>query len=291
MADGFTTRSMPDAMSCRSAWAGSDAAWAAAVNRAYDAGVAIFAAAGNRFGPSPPASIVYPARFRRVVAVCGVCADGSPYYRRGLHRKMQGCFGPASKMPTAMTAYTPNAPWAVMGCERLVGFGGGTSSATPQAAAAAALWLQGTTIPAGTEPWRKIEAVRRALFSSARKDLPDREKYFGQGLLRANAALDVPFASDVTKTPADRVSFPWLRSTGILEALPPEPAGAELMYEVEALQLFLLTPGLQELVKEADPHETSLARDEFKRLIAAMQASPAMSRALREHLNEVHRRL
>src|SRR5207237_27212 len=29
-------------------------AWAAAVNRAYEAGVAIFAAAGNRIGPSPP---------------------------------------------------------------------------------------------------------------------------------------------------------------------------------------------------------------------------------------------
>ncbi|HJZ54087.1 MAG TPA: S8/S53 family peptidase, partial [Gemmataceae bacterium] len=55
--------------------------WAAAVNRAYEAGVAIFAAAGNRFGPSPPRSIVYPARFNRVVAVCGVTADGTPYYK------------------------------------------------------------------------------------------------------------------------------------------------------------------------------------------------------------------
>src|SRR5262249_22149161 len=32
--------------------------WAAAVNRAYEAGVAIFAAAGNRIGPSPPSTIV-----------------------------------------------------------------------------------------------------------------------------------------------------------------------------------------------------------------------------------------
>src|SRR5208337_441589 len=51
--------------------------WAAAVNRAYESGVAIFAAAGNRFGPSPPRSTVYPARFNRVVAVCGVTADGT----------------------------------------------------------------------------------------------------------------------------------------------------------------------------------------------------------------------
>jgi subtilisin family serine protease len=35
--------------------------WAAAVNRAYEAGVVICAAAGNRFGPSPPLSTVWPA--------------------------------------------------------------------------------------------------------------------------------------------------------------------------------------------------------------------------------------
>ena len=67
--------------------------WAAAVNRTYEAGVAIFAAAGNRFGPSPPCSTVYPARFNRVVGVCGVTADGTPYYKPGLHRHKQGCFG------------------------------------------------------------------------------------------------------------------------------------------------------------------------------------------------------
>ena len=52
--------------------------WAAAVNRAYKAGIAIFAAAGNRIGPSPPSTIVYPARFNRVVAVCGVTFAKTP---------------------------------------------------------------------------------------------------------------------------------------------------------------------------------------------------------------------
>ena len=266
-------------------------AWAAAVNRAYEAGVAIFAAAGNRFGPSPPTSIVYPARFGRVVAVCGVTADGSPYYRSGFHRHMQGCFGPASKMSTALAAPTPNTPWAVMGCNDRVGFGGGTSSATPQVAAAAALWLQSAAIPAGIEPWHKVEAVRRALFSSARKDLPGSEQYFGQGVLRARATLDVAFSSDLTKTPADSVSFPWLRAIGILEALPPEPAGPELMYEVEALQVYLQSPHLQQLVGGADPHADSLSSAEYRSLIAAMRSSPAISRSLREHLSHLHRRL
>lgn len=267
--------------------------WADAVNRAYEAGVAIFAAAGNRFGPSPPSSIVWPARFDRVVAVCGVTSDGSPYYRSGLHRHMQGCFGPTKKMATALAAYTPNAPWAVMGCPAVVGFGGGTSSATPQAAAAAALWLQAAAIPAGVEPWQKVEAVRWALFSSAGKDSADREKYFGQGLLRARAALDVPFRGDLPKTPADSVSFPWLRILGILEAVPAAvaPTGEQLMYEVEALQVFLQTPGLQELAGGADPQSDPLPPADLKKLVAAMRASPAISNALRTHLGEVYRRL
>ena len=55
---------------------------------------------------------MYPARFKRVVAVCGVTSEKTPYYKPGLHREMQGCFGPAGKMQTALAAYTPNTPWA-----------------------------------------------------------------------------------------------------------------------------------------------------------------------------------
>src|SRR5262245_18611306 len=161
-------------------------AWAAAVNRAYEAGVAIFAAAGNRFGPSPPSTIVWPARFGRVTAVCGVTADKTPYYKEGFHRHMQGCFGPPAKMHTALAAYTPNAPWALTGCGAMVGFGGGTSSATPQAAAAAALWLAAHPAPVGTAPWQRVEAVRNALFSSADRSESDSETYYGQGLLRTS---------------------------------------------------------------------------------------------------------
>src|SRR5262249_2006330 len=85
-------------------------AWATAVNRAYEAGITIFAAAGNRIGPSPPSTIVYPARFNRVVVVCGATFAKTPYFQEGIHRHMQGCFGPPAKMSTAMAAYTPNMP-------------------------------------------------------------------------------------------------------------------------------------------------------------------------------------
>jgi subtilisin family serine protease len=258
--------------------------WAAAVNRAYEAGVAIFAAAGNRFGPSPPESIVYPARFNRVVAVCGVTADGTPYYKSGLHRHMQGCFGPPAKMETAIAAYTPNTPWALMGCGGVVGFGGGTSSATPQAAAAAALWLQAATIPPGAAPWQWVEAVRDALLSSADRTFEKVNEYYGQGVLKASDALDRPFRADLPMTPPDEVSFPWLRVIDLLEAA---PSGEERMYEVEALQVHLQTPRLRERAGGADPTTDRLTPAEAKAVLAAMRQSPLISDALRVKLGRV----
>ena len=117
-------------------------AWADAVNALYDLGVFIVTAAGNNFGNFPTRNIVYPARFKRVVAACGVMADGKPY--ADLPRLiMAGNYGPQSKMATALAAYTPNVPWARLGCDQLVDHDGrGTSSATPQIASAAALWIQ-----------------------------------------------------------------------------------------------------------------------------------------------------
>ncbi len=198
--------------------------WAAAVNRAYEAGIAIFAAAGNRIGPSPPSTIVYPARFNRVVAVCGVTFAKTPYYQEGLHRHMQGCFGPPAKMSTAIAAYTPNTPWAILGCHGLITIdGAGTSSATPQAAAAAALWLQKNLPATAFSPWQKVEAVRNALFTSADRSVPEVATYYGQGLLRAAEALAIPFRTDLPKTPEDEVSFPWLRLLGAWRPCPPSP--------------------------------------------------------------------
>lgn len=264
-------------------------AWAQAVNRAYEAGVTIFAAAGNRIGPSPPSTIVWPARFKRVVAVCGATADKTPYHRDGWHRKMQGCFGPAGKMPTAMAAYTPNTPWASIGCRTMItGDGAGTSSATPQAAAAAALWLQAATVPAGIEPWQRVEAVRHALFQSADSGRPQGQAWFGRGLLRARQALDVPFQTNLPMTPPDSVSFAWLRLAGGLEAA---PSGRELMYEVEALQVYEQSPRIQEITGGACPETDLLDRPTQKRLVKALRESPLVSDSLRAHLADLERQL
>lgn len=50
-------------------------AWADAVNALYELGIFIVTAAGNNFGNLPTRNIVYPARFKRVVADCGAMAD------------------------------------------------------------------------------------------------------------------------------------------------------------------------------------------------------------------------
>ena len=159
-------------------------AWADAVNKAYEAGVCIVAAAGNNFSAGivgvPTRFIVYPARFRRVIAACGVMANRAPYF--GLpFGKMQGNWGPQSKMATALAAFTPNTPWAKLGAPLVVDLNGaGTSSATPQVAAAVALWLtqHRTQVAQYTQPWQRVEAVRHALFTSADKTAdgrPERE--------------------------------------------------------------------------------------------------------------------
>ena len=104
------------------------------MNRAYETGVVIVAASGNNFSGGVVASVVYPARFNRVIAACGMVSDHSPYYRFLKFTHMQGNFGPASKMKTAIGAYTTNMPWADRGCHQLIMENGeGTSSATPQA--------------------------------------------------------------------------------------------------------------------------------------------------------------
>ena len=105
-------------------------AWADACNKAYDKGVVVVCAAGNNYGGLPTGLVVYPARFNRVVAACGVMADKTPYLNLPPWA-MEGNAGPASKMATALAAYTPNIPWARLGFPDWIDLnGGGTSAAT-----------------------------------------------------------------------------------------------------------------------------------------------------------------
>ncbi|MEQ1516592.1 MAG: S8/S53 family peptidase, partial [Usitatibacteraceae bacterium] len=210
-------------------------AWADVVNRAYEAGITIVTAAGNNIFVSPK-EIVYPARFNRVIAACGVMANGQPYTREFVPLlKMAGNCGPKRKMNTALSAYTPNTSWAEINCKNLVDMdGAGTSSATPQIAAAAALWLQKNKAAlAGLLPWQVVEAVRWALFSSAKQPPAKYVDSIGRGILQAAAALKVKVNTKLNVTPADNVDFALLK---VLFGGPGIAAGGSQLLQLELAQ-------------------------------------------------------
>src|ERR687889_1137497 len=243
--------------------------WAHAVNAAYEAGVAILAAAGNNIRDGlPTRETVWPARFNRVVAVCGATADKGPYFKSGLNG-MQGSFGPGDKMHTAIAAYTPNTPWAEMGCSDVVSMnGGGTSSATPQVAAAAGLWLQHRPLPTNIERWQRAEAVRHALFTSADKTPTNRLEFFGQGLLRARDALEVPFDTSRPKAKKDNVWFPLLN---LLTGFDELSVARRRMLEVEAAQLAASSPEIIEVLPDPDVPPDQIPPDERQRILDALR--------------------
>ncbi len=183
------------------------------VNKAYEEGLVIVSAASNCWYKGvmqvAPKCVIWPAAFERVIAATGALYDHNPYDKDFLLKAklnfteyMQGCWGPASRMKKALAAYTPNTPWAAKG-NIISRSGGGTSSATPQVAAAAALWIahnrkdmEAAGFYTPGNKWKIVEAVRYALYTSAAKDevFADWKKYYGNGILRANKALDIKVA-------------------------------------------------------------------------------------------------
>ncbi|HYC88109.1 MAG TPA: S8 family serine peptidase [Thermoanaerobaculia bacterium] len=251
-------------------------AWAEAVDRLYEAGIVYCAAAGNRTRPAPPPVLVYPARYPRVIAVVGAMANHEPY--KNLQRALEGCFGPGSAMEKALAAYTPNIPWARFGCPTVVRLNGeGTSSATPQVAAAAALWIEKykAVLPRN---FRRVEAVRKALFDSARKVDPE---HFGNGILRARAALDIAPDLNRPMSAKSKNSFSVLRLlTGLGIA---EPTPREEMFNLELGQRWLKNEELQELVP--DPEALDRLDDaQMRKVMEAIIEDKQASRALRQHV-------
>ena len=252
-------------------------AWAEAVDHAYEQGVCICAAAGNHFGIAPPRTMVYPARYDRVVAVCGVMANGAPY--ADLDAVMEGSFGPDSAMATAVATYTPNIPWPRFGCPGTIRLNGeGTSAATPQVAAAAALWLEKykTVLP---RDWRRVEAVRNALFSSAA--MKNDRKHFGNGVLRAAEALKVLPDLNRPQSEESTASFALLRLITGLGI--DEPTPRESMFNLELAQRWLLNPDLAEAVPDPRTRET-LEGPLLRRVMDAIIEDPGASLALRKHV-------
>jgi hypothetical protein len=264
-------------------------AWAEAVNALYEAGVFVVTAAGNNFGNLPTRNIVYPARFRRVVAACGVMANQRAYADLPL-TEMAGNYGPPSKMATAVAAYTPNIPWAKFGCAEIIDLdGAGTSAATPQIAAAGAIWIQRNKVAldAYPQPWMRVEAVRRAIFLRANNI---DATHLGRGELRARDALDEPVAAGASlrMEEADSASFPILRIlTGLRIAGGPAPL--QQMLELEALQLSQ-SAAFEAILPDPSVDPTAISPADRLRVADALASHPLASQALREALGQAVRR-
>lgn len=231
---------------------------ARAVNDAYEAGVVVVTAAGNnwakKMGRIAPKAVLYPARFDRVIAATGAAYNHEPYYLpvnsyQGSDSDgdfMQGNHGPAAAMKTAVAAYTPNLPWADFDNSPAPfrRAGGGTSSATPQVAATAALWLiYNDHKLGGYEGWQKVEAVRRAIFDTASKSYAAYKEFYGNGIIRAFDALNGFDAAtrkgELEKSEPAHVSFlgisefisQWSRSRSA------EPEGNNTISDMMALEI------------------------------------------------------
>jgi hypothetical protein len=272
-------------------------AWADAVNTLYDAGSVIAAASGDSIFLDlvdlATRYTVYPSAFNRVVNVLGATYDKRPYITQVIGA-LQGCWGPDLVMEKAIAAFTPNVVWMKYGTPD--GFemsGGGTSSSTPQVAAACALWLQlygNKLVPAD---WRRVEAVRLALWKSATENARDRSE-LGWGLLNVPAMLDetlaqaavdeVIKAGEKAKSARDSVSIPLLR---LLLGLAPPDSEQERMYEAEVAQLVAATknPDLSRAARTAVAAAGASApsaadRAGFRDMLAAEGASVALKERL-----------
>lgn len=291
-------------------------ALADAVNEAYESGVAMFFASGDYLkGELPvksPRFVVYPAAFPRTMCVCGVTADFKTYGEppRGQSALMRGNWGPKAWMRNAIAAFTPNVPWPHLPStkyketrEDVIDLNGqGTSASTPQAAAAAALWLQlyeqDEDLKQHWRNWRKAEAVYDALRRSARV-LPDKrysEEYFGNGILRARKALDEkPRVLTVEKQKEAKVGLGWIRL--LTSTLPiirgddlSEDEGMDAMLDLEISQLVQRSVALQELIVRHggfQPDGTDTPTQEFhQEFFKTLKNDPRCSDRLRNVINQ-----
>lgn len=266
-------------------------AWADAVNAAYEAGITIVTASGNNFNGLPTQHVIYPARFERVIAACGITYDFKPYHTSKIG-EMQGCYGPARHMDKALAAFTPNTPWA-SGNESTIKFSGaGTSSATPQIAAAAAIYYRKYSAELDAlEPWQRVEAIRNALYKSTlqkdQRDGPSRD-YFGNGIIQAAEALAYGIPKKFTKAPED--VMPWFPIlTTMFKSRPGAQPNAKLeMFNTELAQLVYYYPELRAVINNDEKPYEKISDKKWQSFADAVIAHPGASLTLKKYLMATH---
>ncbi len=267
-------------------------AWADGVNAAYEAGITIVTAAGNNFNGLPTQHVVYPARFQRVIAACGVTNDFAPYTTTKAG-EMQGCYGPRRHMAKALAAFTPNTPWASAPSGKIRFSGAGTSSATPQIAAAAAIYYRKYFDELNDlEPWQRVEALRNALYRTARKEVRrfngSYVDCFGNGILQAHDALSIPVGRPVLKTPEDKMPwFPIL--TTLFKAAPQvQKSKKQEMFNTELAQLVYNYRDLAAIIDDEEKPFEKVSLKKWKNFADAVIEHPAASITLKKYLMETH---
>jgi subtilisin family serine protease len=166
----------------------------AAIDKAYEKGVIVCCAAGNNI---PNEHVVFPARSSRTIAVAGTAPDrklwvGSSY---GIQVDVAAPAFPIRRADVSRSA---------SGFEFGYDVGDGTSFATPQVAAAAALWFarHGAEIESTyTQKWQRVQAFKSLLQATARRGEAWDDSVHGAGILDVGALLSaaLPEASSLAK--------------------------------------------------------------------------------------------
>ncbi len=288
------------------------------VNLAYDNGIAMFFAAADFIRlplpfsiDIPPHTMVYPARFSTATPVAGITGSQRSY---GLNPScflhawrgdasswmLRGSYGPEYLMKDrALTAVSPN----ITAREGSASYPPnqirfafeGTSAATPQAAAAAALWLQVHRRDFNDAQWRswvKTQSVYDALTKSA--SLPNGSHavdYFGAGVIQADKALDLKITDPVKRKPGE-IGFDWITLVVAILGInpndpPPSPHEAALhksMLLLELAQLVTTEPRLRKIMNGDFEHTPS--RAQLQRLARELEHHARASSYLRRAVAE-----
>ncbi len=197
------------------------------VDRAYEAGVIMVAAAGQIID-----RVCYPAKYDRTIGVGGVTWERRIWFRYNNGEDMIDVWAPAEGVPRAdslalggsITVFpTEGADPGASGLSGggsdssagshsgKYGKGAGTSYATAHVAAAAAMWLlarKDDLAEAYSEPWQRVEAFRRLLRATA-KPIDGGRTRNGTGILDIEALLqaNLPPAGSLRMAPEDKRKF------------------------------------------------------------------------------------